>query len=524
MSSETKLNRRGVPRGLVITLLGVVMILADPIGPSTARAGTYKMYACNVPGHPTVVPTVGPWAWELDGLNTISFDECAAGGTFGIRLNAGQSFMRPTTSASLVLRRPAEGPFSRIGIVRYRTWLIAQLSGAGAPAFISDGGAFSPPGGAHSDSSPWVSPLFTQTNPAVAIQLYCSSGAPGHCLLSSATPLQARGVEVDLYEEAPPTATIVGGSILSGEAQSGTETISYSATDPESGVARVEALVGGAVVGRHDLEADPAWCHHTGFSACIRVRNSDMTVDMSQAPSGRHILSLRVTDAAGNRTVLTGPTVNVRLQKAPGEVQLAASFAKSGRRVQTSSFGQKVVVRARLTDRQGRGVSGAAILVSERVALPGARVSRTQYIRTLGDGSVVHTVGPRSSSRTIALRYEGLFQERRVVAAQSLRLRVRASARLRVSLRGTLVRYRGRVTTTPVPRKGKVVYIQGRAKGGVWQTFAKRRTTRAGRFNGTYRLRVHRPGIRLEFRVRIPEEREYAFVTGVGNVVAKTVR
>lgn len=500
------------------------MLVVTAHGPEKAYAGTYKMYACHVPGHPTSVPTIGPWTWRLDNLNTASFDNCAVGGTFGIRLNSGQRFMRQVTSAWLSLRRPADGPFSRIGIVRYRTWLIAQLSGAGAPAFISDGGAFAPPGGTTSDAQPWVSPLFPQTNQEVRVQLFCSGGAPGDCFFDSTTPLQARGIEVDLYEETPPSATIVGGGVFSGGLQNGKKTLTYSAADHESGVALVEALVGDAIVGRHNLEADSASCPHTGFNACQGTRSSDMSIDTAAAASGRHPITLRVTDAAGNRTVVTGPMVDIGSQQALGEVQLTARFQGSVRRTHTSKFGQTVIVWGRLVNRQKHGVPNAEIVVSENVALRGTRDPKARLVRTRRDGSFVYRVSPRASSRHIRFRYEGQVLGKHAIAVRTLKLKVRASARLRLSLRGILVSYSGRVVTTPLPRRGKLVHMQGRAKGSVWQTFAERRTTRRGRFSGTYRLRVHRPGVRLEFRVRVPREKQYPFVAGVGRVVARAVR
>ena len=523
MPSIVILIRRVTSRKLAVALLGLCMFLLQSHAP-TAYAGTYKMYACHVPGHPTSVPTAGPWTWRLDNVNTVGFDDCAAGGTFGIRLNSGQRLMRQGASAWLWLRRPADGPLSRIGIVRYRTWLIAQLSGTGAPAFIADGGAFSPPGGANSDAEPWVSRLFPQTNPEVGVQLFCSGGAPGDCAFHSDKPLQARGIEVDLYEETPPSATIVGGGLLSGEVRNGKGTLSYSVADQESGVALVEALAGDRVVGRHDLETDPAWCPHTGFNACQGTRSSEMSIDTSDAASGRHHLSLRVTDAAGNRTVATGPMIDIGSQQEPGEAQLTAHFAGTSRETLTSKFGKKVTVRGRLTDRQNRGIANAEIMASERIALPGRRDARARRVRTRNDGSFVYVVSRRGSSRRITLRYEGRLLGKQVVAVRTLALKVRASARLRVALRGILVRYRGRVVTVPVPRRGKLIYMQGRARGGVWQTFARRRTTRSGRFAGSYRLRVHRPGVKLEFRVRVPREKRYPFVTGVGRIIARGVR
>ena len=44
-----------------------------------------------------------------------------------------------------------------------------------------------------------------------------------------------------------------------------------------------------------------------------------------------------------------------------------------------------------------------------------------------------------------------------------------------------------------MPRGGKLVIVQGRAKGGSWQTFASRRAGKSGAFKGRYRLKVRAP-------------------------------
>ena len=107
---------------------------------------------------------------------------------------------------------------------------------------------------------------------------------------------------------------------------------------------------------------------------------------------------------------------------------------------------------------------------------------------------------------------------------RKLRLLVRAASTLGVTLRGVLVTYKGRVTAQPLPRAGKRIYLQGRAKGGVWQRFATRRTDASGRFAGRYRLRVRRPGVKLQFRVEIPRERGYPYVARTGLPTTRTVR
>ncbi len=248
------------------SLLATIVLTASLVSPAPAGAGVYKLYSCNVPGHPTPIPSAAPWKVQLDGLNTIYFDDCASGGSFGVGLNV--RLMRQHAFARLVLERPPSGPKSAIGIVRYRTWITAELAGSGAPAFIDDGGAFAPPGGTTPDESPWTSALFAQSNPAVYVKLQCSAGAPADCSLSSARPLQARGVEVDLYEAVPPAGAIEGGTLLQGGAPGPTRTLSFTASDAESGVARVEALLGDTVVATQDLEKDSALCAHTDLNAC----------------------------------------------------------------------------------------------------------------------------------------------------------------------------------------------------------------------------------------------------------------
>jgi hypothetical protein len=101
---------------------------------------------------------------------------------------------------------------------------------------------------------------------------------------------------------------------------------------------------------------------------------------------------------------------------------------------------------------------------------------------------------------------------------------VRAASTLAITLRGITVTYAGRVIARPLPRSGKKIFIQGRAKGGVWQRFATRRTAASGRFAGRYRLRVRRPGVKLQFRVEVPRERGYPYVAHTGSPVTRTVR
>jgi len=497
---------RSIAARLALAAVAILTLHAQP-----ADAGVYKLYSCNVPGRATPVPSVAPWTAELDGVNTFRFDGCVSGGPFGIGLNV--RTMRAFATASLVLERPNEGPKAAIGIVRYRTWITAELSGTGAPAFVDAGGSCGPPGCVKSDDQPWVSAPLSMNNARVVILLRCTAG---DCAFDSEHPLQVRGAEVDLYEDVPPAGEIEGGTLLNGS-PSAVRTVSISATDAESGVARVEALLGDTVVATQDLEGNQSLCPHTDFNACPPRYATDLSVDTSRVAPGTYGLTLRVFDAAGNRRVVASPRPVVIGQAGGGPVaaRLTASFAHS-RATYTTNFGRRARLRGGLTDPLGRPIARATLSVVE-TPLTTARKPRMATITTGADGRFAYSVSGRGPSRNIELRYGAAAVSRR------LRLRVRAASSFKVSLHGIVVRYAGRVLTRPLPSAGKRVYIQGRSPGTAWHRFAVRRTDRNGRFSGRYKLRVHRPGVKLQFRLEIPKESGYAYEARTGGTVMRVV-
>lgn len=503
----------------ILLVILAITLWYSCIETTRAVAGTYKLYSCNVPGRTNPVPSAAPWRADLDGVNTSVFDDCASGGSFGIQLNPGRQFMYRVTSASLSLDRPSAGPKSAIGIVQYRTWISAELAGSGAPAFISDGGAFGPPGGVTPDSFPWISPLHPQNNPGVRIVLYCSGGAPADCYFNSTKPLQVRGVEVDLYEDIPPSGEFEGGSFIDGGVQNG-RTISYSATDQESGVARIEALLGDTVIANDDLDTNRLLCPHTELTVCPARHAGDLTVDLSHVVPGKYTVTLRITDAAGNRRLVTsGQTVSIGSSLPAPTAQLTANFANL-RSTYTTSFGRSVRVRGRLTDASGHAIANGRIEIVERPN----RGSRSERSHTITDtnGAFSYVVSGDGPSRDIIFRFGDQSSVGKI--ALQLRLRVRAASTFRVSLRGAIVHYAGRVLTRPIPKGGKQVFIQGRRAGGAWQRFANHRTDRTGRFAGRYRLRVRHPGVKLQFRVEIPPQVDYPFARRFGKIWTRIVR
>jgi hypothetical protein len=176
-----------------------------------------------------------------------------------------------------------------------------------------------------------------------------------------------------------------------------------------------------------------------------------------------------------------------------------------------------VTVRGRLTGAAESGISGGRIDVFERAATAGSAEVAAGSVQTRGDGSFAFTLGSRSPSRIVRLVYGA-------TASRDLRLRVRAASTLKASLRGTTVRFSGRVLSKPLPARGKRVILQGKAPGYAWASFATMRTNRLGRFSGRYRLTVRRPGVRLQIRVRVPTQRGYPYMLYTSRPVPLRVR
>ena len=78
---------------------------------------------------------------------------------------------------------------------------------------------------------------------------------------------------------------------------------------------------------------------------------------------------------------------------------------------------------------------------------------------------------------------------------------------------GTVVRFRGRLLSLPIPRRGKQIVLQGRAGRGQWQNFDVVRTDRRGRFHARYRFRTSASGT-YSFRAVSRFEAAYPYIAG----------
>jgi len=493
-------------------MVAAMLVLIGLATAAPARAGTYLMRSCNVPGERPA--SQGQWQWSFGGSFAALY-KCPSGGGFG--LTAGPSLPAGETGELYLVSRPS------ILIRRVRLWLVANLNSApGTLAVLVAAGNQAParilstPGG-DTLTTPYDSALLAPGTLMYHLYYGCADG----CAPSPANALEVLGAEVTLEEHNPPTVAIDGRELLTVAPQSGLRSVSFTTNDAESGVARVSAVIGTTVVGTADFLDE---CEFAAFAACPQARSGSVAFDTRQLPDGLYPVSLRVTDAAGNYQTALAPTaIQVSNGAAGGNgatpellrnARLTASFAANRRASLTVGYGHRIRIGGRLRAERGSPIRDAQLAVSVRPNSGGGPV-RNEHVITSEDGTFSYAVA-RGPSRSLRFTYGGV--------SKRLTLHVTASATSRIGLSGTLVHYRGRVLSKPLPPKGKLVEIQGRAPGAGWTTFARRRTARAGSFSGTYRLRVRRPGVRLQFRVLVPGEARYPFVAHAGRAVSRTVR
>ena len=238
----------------------------------------------------------------------------------------------------------------------------------------------------------------------------------------------------------------------------------------------------------------------------------------TRPPSGPNGPSVHQTSSSSG-----APTGRINGEGASRRARLTVAFAGSSARRLARKYGKNVVVTGSLVDEHGRPIRGAVVEVSSVAAVRGAAAVNGKALVTGPDGGFRYTASAKTASRQLrfAYRYENPGE---VVAADSLELHVKAAVKLGVKIKGSIVRYSGRVLSQPMPRAGKVVILQGRVKGASWQTFASRRARGKGAFKGTYRLKVRRPGTRLQFRARVLTEAGYPYLSVSGRTVTRVVR
>ena len=340
------------------------------------------------------------------------------------------------------------------------------------------------------------------------------------------------------------TAGNVGGELASAPVLRGTSDLTFSASDPGSGVYEVLFSIDGQLAQSSVVDPNGGRCANVGGTSdglaaflyaqpCKASVSADVGFDTTRVSSGEHHLVVSVIDAAGNGAPVLDRRVKIANEpiacqasagaSASSAAVLSASWRGTRRQLITSAFGRARTVAGRLTNSAGAPIGGAPVELVAAPALAGAKPVAVASARTGPDGRFSVRVRATGPSRTLCLAYRGASGIGSPVATRRLTLRVRAGVVLRVTPRvasvGRGIRFRGRLRAGPVPPGGKQLVLEARAAGGAWLEFKVVRTNARGRFHAGYRFRFPGPA-RYQFRVLCEPESGYPFAAGTSNVVA----
>ena len=601
-----------------------------------ASAGEYPIYACAVPGRED--DDQGPWVAYQTGapaFASLPTSTCGSEGWFG-RSDATSMYDTYPFAGGFAGFR-AEVPTGKAieirrlkvnGLVEYTR----PLDSLGALETVVTPFERILCSGTGQCDTTWDLPFGPGTK-SVTLGVTCSEG--GDCKTAKTYRQQWRWTILTAAESQAPETAATGGQLLSGDAQRGTRRIAYTAADTESGVARIQVRFGDQTVADRRLSDDESLCHHRGWAACPPSSTGEIDVDTTQVADGRHTVTLRTTDAAGNEAsavagvvtvdnvapptvveapritgsptegdVLTGDTgrwsgataaapvlqwkrcdgsgctaipgatgtshrltgddVGRRIlleatavnaigetttaQSAPtspvsgaaAPAALAAAIARAvpltpngtnattrarlvarlahGQATRRIRYGSSATVTGTLTDEAGTPISGASLVVLQRIRMSGASPAPVATVTTNSRGTFTYQA-PKGPSRELSFGYRAFAADRDFASTTTVTVLVRASVSLKAtpsSLRnGRVLRFTGQVRGRPHARTGPLVDLQVVVHGR-WRSFLRGavRADRNGRFKASYRFLRTRRAQTYRFRAVARQDSAYPYLAG----------
>jgi hypothetical protein len=528
-------------------------------GAAAARAATYHAYVCRVPSGPNAgaPASTDSLSFTHNSANGSATDACSTGGALSAALDS--SAHNYGDGAAVIYSPPGGETIQAFSVWRHEVVGPLSADNANAPFTKATYGpsllepdcqqntGCSERGVASTPLAPGN--LVTVTNAGgvadIAFNAFCGGATGGSC---PAPPGGTRTAVYDVFaldvllnDPAAPAVTGAGGPLLAGGALSGVQSATFTASDAGSGVHRGAVAVDGTVVSDSVLDAAGGACADLGVAAdgrpsftrtqpCPSSVNGVLTLDTDLLPAGAHDVVLRVSDAAGNQTVVGSARITTSGPRPAGAngsgasrfARLSARFAGK-RSVRRMGYGTRPTVTGRLLDEHRAAIAGAAIEVLVRPRRTGARSTQIATVTTGADGRFRVRL-PSGPSRTITVAYTAFTGDPKPSSSVRLRALVRArigaSASPRAPRAGRPVRISGRLGL--LPRSRVLVLIQAR-QGRIWRTVDTVETRAGGRFSWPYRFTPRQAGRTFFFRVRVKSP-NYPFEAANSAVLPVRVR
>jgi hypothetical protein len=503
------------------TFVVLSTVIALLTGAGAARAGTYTISDC--PAASGQNGSAGPW--QVFGAQSASKTTCSEGAGDFIGPLAGE--MSPNSSSGVIVSVPDGSPLTMTAV---SVWWFEPQSTSGAHTYAQVwsgstllGEAFDPVDHSYTVDNYTLPPDATN----FSLQTFCSSDDYSNgCSIGSgseAPDLKMFGSQITLSDPTAPAGSATGGALAGSGPISGTESISYSATDGVSGVRFVQLLVDGQVVAEKDYAAS---CPYDNFLACPASASGSLAWDSTTLANGPHEVAIKVISAAGNGVLADDHAIDVQNAVSgplPGQSVPNGSPACAAARIVVTvnghrspivvRYGARTTVRGRLLCRK-LPVGDATVLISSH--------HLHASVTTDGRGRFTFHV-PRGPTRTLRLTYMAFSNDTAAAGDAHVLLEVQPHIELAIAPRGTFnggtITWRLRVRSGPYPRHGVTLLVEVR-EGDRWQPFDE---VVAIRGRATYKytfLRTTAP-TDYQFRVALPANGAagYDYYPGASNAV-----
>jgi len=365
----------------------------------------------------------------------------------------------------------------------------------------------------------------TQRLSRVQFSLECADAQNAGPCQDNGSSFSLRRIAVQLNDTTPPTVLGSSGSLLAATGpQRGERHLELKLRDVGSGLYRVRVDVDGERTSELPIDENQGGCKRPFVLPvpCKLAATVDIPVDTTRLSEGRHTILVRALDATGVNAATVGP-ISIVVDNAPDPPPRGTSACPQqnvatvrGRlKTKVLRFGRSALIVGRVSAR--RSLSGARMGVVDNPLLNG----RPRLARVGRGGRFRIRLRPRQSTtiQPILVSAHGVAE----ACGKPLKLNVRAGVRLATSPRhlrnGESIRMDGHVSGRRIPRQGKAVAIQARARGaGSWTTVTLMRSDPLGRFHFTYRFRKTFRTTAYEFRAVAPRERGYPYLRGWSRV------
>jgi hypothetical protein len=374
---------------------------------------------------------------------------------------------------------------------------------------------------------------------------------------------------VTLMDRFAPIVQSVAGAAVTDSTWTGSEPLTFAATDRGGGLYRVLLEADGAVVKAIAAVADDRCVDRTGgrdFAypvPCPTQGAGSVSIDAADLPGGQHTVAIYLEDAAGNRTTLIPPSPRLivndhravgyyangmffnprfatpRAANGDGAVsgaKLSAAFVRqvgkgrarhSVRRARREvRFSQSPTVRGTLTAPSGEPIANATVFIGQQPE--GQQWRLDGAVRTDSAGDFAYRPAARHPNRQLRAVYFPFSDSHENVSSDPLDLRVRAGMTLHVSRRslrnGQRLVFTGRVLGA-LPAAGIAVTLQAKV-GRHYRSFRQLRASSGtgGRIRTVYRFERTTGPVRYRFRLKVVRQAGLPFQAGVSPVVSVSVR